>query len=278
LFKEITQLEEYYLTRTEKNILQMIAPDLVNPSALQDIIELGSGDSSKISILLDAFDDKSFNSVQYYPVDFSQSALVESANTLSTRFPGLTINGYVLDFSTQLDQVKRENTAIFCFFGSTLGNFDPEDALELLRGISKEMQPGDALLLGLDMVKAKHVLHAAYNDSRGITAAFNKNILHVVNKILDSDFDQEQFNHIAFFNKKNSRIEMHLEANTDTVVRSPWFQEDLNLQAGEKVHTENSYKFSFDEIRKIGRITGLTVRDIYSDPRKWFTLTHFEKA
>ncbi|MCG8520892.1 MAG: L-histidine N(alpha)-methyltransferase, partial [Pseudomonadales bacterium] len=188
LFEEITKLEEYYPTETEKSILKRIAPDLMNRNSSLEIIELGSGDCSKISILLNAIDRLTLENVNYIPVDFSRSAIESSANQLTKKFPEMEISGYVADFIHQLDLIPHsEKPRIICFLGSTIGNFAKNEAKEILQNLSKGMLKGDSLLVGFDLVKPKRILHSAYNDSKGVTEKFNKNILNVVNEIIQSD-------------------------------------------------------------------------------------------
>ena len=278
LFEEITGLKEYYPTRTEKSILYECAPALVRNIEDMDIIELGSGDSSKISILLEAIPEHKMPSIRYIPVDVSESAIRASASALRTKFPRLEINGYVMDFTSQMKEIHRDRPALICFFGSTLGNFNREDAVSLLKNISSMMQKGDVFVIGLDMVKPTDVLHAAYNDSRRVTAAFNKNILEVVNDHIGSDFSLDDFAHLAFYNNAESRIEMHLQAQNDVVIKSPQLSRDIEIAKGETIHTENSNKYNPEDIEEIGQLTALEVKSIFSDSQNWFTLTTFEKG
>lgn len=278
LFEEITTLEEYYPTRTEMGILNRIAPALMKEYAGYDIIELGSGDSSKISILLGAATELSTDSIHYMPLDISQAAIRDSAEDLVDKFPNINIEGYAVDFIAQFDLVKRVRPALICFFGSTIGNFDWDDSLKLLRNISRQMKAEDVLLLGMDLVKPEPVLHAAYNDAHGVTAAFNRNILNTVNEIAQTDFRPGDFDHLAFFNQVKSRMEMHLVANRDLVIHSPFLQEALSLNKGESIHTENSHKYSQQHIREIVSVTKLELKQIHSDEKDWFALAEFKSA
>jgi len=277
LFEKITQLPEYYPTRTEKKILKQVAPELMAKLKNTDIVELGSGDCSKISILLNALPQDNIESVSYNPVDISQSAIYESSQQLAEIFPGLSINGLVVDFINQLHLIPAENKRLFCFLGSTLGNFNEEAANKLLIELSATMQPGDRFLLGIDLVKPIQILHDAYNDNQGVTAEFNKNILNVINDIIDTDFKQEDFEHEAFFNEQQSRIEMHLIAKQDIEIKSPYFEETIKIKKDENMHTENSYKFSMKRIGQIESLTGLRIKKTFTDPDKWFALVLFEK-
>jgi len=278
LFEEITRLEEYYPTRTEKEILRQIAPELMSSYRAYDIIEMGPGDHSKISILLNAGRGLNLPSIRYLPLDISQPAIRDSAESLVGTFPNLHVEGYAVDFMSQFEPIRRKQPALICFFGSTIGNFEWNESLALLKNISLQMKQGDVLLLGTDMVKSEKVLHAAYNDALGITAAFNKNILNTVNQLIQTDFQTSDFDHLAFFNEEKSRIEMHLVARRDLSVHSPYFRGDLQLVKGETLHTENSHKYSSRHIHEMGLASGLKLHQTHMDERGWFALTEFQKA
>jgi len=277
LFEKITSLPEYYPTRTEKGILKAVAPELMSHLKNTDIVELGSGDSSKITILLKGINSENIPSINYIPVDVSHSAIQKSAKELIKQFPDLTINGLVADFINQLDLIPYKNKRMFCFLGSTLGNFDENIATEFLQNLRSNMKVGDKLLLGVDLVKPLNILQNAYNDKQNVTAEFNKNILAVVNEIIESNFNQKDFEHKAFFNENESRIEMHLVAKRDVTINSPYLKTGLQLKKGEDIFTENSYKFSLDRIKDIHNSMGLDIKDIYSDENKWFALILSEK-
>ena len=277
LFEKITQLKEYYPTRTEKAILKRIAPGLMTRYADYEIIELGPGDHSKISILLRAAAEQDLPAIRYMPLDISQPALKSSAKELVSIFPNLHVEGYAVDFFSQFGSIKREKPALICFFGSTIGNFEWQASLELLKNISQQMKKGDALLLGMDMVKPEPVLYIAYNDARGVTREFNLNILNSVNDLIQSDFNTNDFDHLAFFDQDKSRIEMHLVAKRDLIVQSPFFKEALQLEAGEAIHTENSHKYTHEHIREIVDSTGLQLNHTHTDPQDWFALTELQK-
>jgi len=277
LFEEITRLKEYYPTRTEKGILKQIAPGLMKRYGSYEIIELGPGDHSKISILLNAAEGLDLTSIRYLPLDISQPALMSSAEELVSTFSNLHVEGYAVDFISQFGSVKRERPALICFFGSTIGNFEWDTSLELLLNISKQMKSGDVLILGMDMLKPEPVLQVAYNDARGVTEAFNKNILNSVNNLIQSDFNPEEFDHLAFFNEEKSRIEMHLVARKDLVVHSPHFKNGLEFLHGETIHTENSHKYDSTHIQSIEKASGLKLNHTHTDERGWFALTEFKK-
>ncbi len=277
LFEEITGLEEYYPTRTEMAILERIAPELMKVYEGYDIIELGSGDSSKISILFQAASRVQSGEIHYLPLDISQPAILNSAEELVKVFPNITIDGYAVDFTSQFELIKRDRPALICFFGGTIGNFEWDASLELLQNISRQMKPDDILLLGMDLKKPEPILHAAYNDARGITSDFNRNILNTVNEMIESDFQPADFDHLAFFNRDLFRIEMHLVAKHDLVVHSPFFTEPLLFRKGEAIHTENSHKYSREHIEEMARATGLRLNQTHTDEKAWFALSEFQR-
>jgi L-histidine N-alpha-methyltransferase len=278
LFEEITRLREYYPTRTEKGILKKIAPGLMEQYGNHEIIELGPGDHSKISILLSAASELELANSRYLPLDISQPALRNSAEELVRMFPNLRVEGYAVDFLSQFEPIRRERPAMICFFGSTIGNFEWDISLELLNNISRQMKKGDILLLGMDLVKPEPILHIAYNDARGVTEEFNLNILNCVNDLIKSDFNTNDFNHLAFFNREMSRMEMHLVARHNIIVQSPYFKHALQLETGETIHTENSHKYTPGDIEKIADITGLQLNHTHTDAQDWFALTEFQKV
>jgi len=278
LFEEITRLPEYYLTRTEKGLIKEAAC-LINRDLYDtDIVEIGSGDCSKISIFLEMIPEEVRSSIRYIPIDMSSETIVESAEILLHKFPDLTIHGVIADFITQLNLIpKGSSKRLFCFFGSTIGNFSRQQAARFMADVSAIMQPGEGLLLGLDRVKNKQVLEEAYNDSRAITAAFNRNILNVVNNIAGTDFYPEAFDHIAFYNEMHDRIEMHLRANKDMIISCPHLTNVIVFREGETIHTENSYKFTETHIEDICTTAGLEIQNVLTDQNKWFYLVHFSK-
>ncbi len=276
LFEEITVLPEYYPTRTEKKILQENAGDILGEFDQMDIIELGSGDCSKISILLDAIPKHKLANLNYIPVDVSESAVLKSADILQCKYPAVKIYGVLADFMKHLDTLPGNTPRLICFFGSTLGNLTRKQANEFLLGLKKIMNPGDKLLLGLDMVKDPEILYKAYNDNLGITARFNKNILQVVNDVADTNFNTSDFKHLVFYNEKEYRIEMHLEALKDVYVTSKYFPESIRIKKGESIHTENSHKFLPEHISQLEIISGLRLIKSFTDTNRYFSLTLFE--
>ena len=241
------------------------------------IVELGSGDCSKISILLEAIHEDHLKTIKYIPVDLSQSAIEESANLLSERYPLVKIHGIVADFMRQLPLIPKAINRLFCFFGSTIGNLHRKQSLEFIVNISENMLPGDQLLLGLDMVKSKSILENAYNDNKQVTAAFNKNIMNVVNSLADTDFNPDHFEHVAFYNDEEARIEMHLKAKKSVEVICPYMDKKITIQKGETIHTENSYKFTAKHISHFGLYSGLEINNVFSDPENRFSLVQLIK-
>lgn len=277
LFEEITQLPEYYPTRTEKSILKKIAPELMFDIKDIDIIELGSGDCSKINILIDSIKKENLESINYIPVDVSLSAIQDSAENLVELYPNLSVKGLVADFINQIDLLPNDKKRMFCFLGSTLGNFTEDISQRFLKELSSNMNKGDSFLLGVDLVKPLQVLHDAYNDSKNVTANFNKNILNVINELIESDFNEADFEHKAFFNEDESRIEMHLIAKKEVIIKTPFHNSEIVIQKGENIHTENSYKYSQEMIKSIEKSTKLKINQLYTDENNWFALILLKK-
>ncbi len=274
LFEEITRLPEYYPTRTEKAILRENAYAITGDLENADIVELGSGDCSKISILFNAIPAERRETISYIPVDVSRAAIIKSAETLSQKYPEISMHGMLADFLKCIGDIPGENRKLICFFGSTIGNLDPLQTSRFLLNISSEMREGDQMLLGLDMVKDVKVLEDAYNDSQKVTAAFNRNILNVVNGYAKTNFDPRLFDHLAFYNKAERRIEMHLKATEEMDIASPYLAHHVHMEKGDTIHTENSRKFTSCDARKISGLTGLKLKQVYSDNRRWFSLLH----
>jgi L-histidine N-alpha-methyltransferase len=275
LFQRITTLPEYYPTRTEKAILSKVSGEITAGRKGIDMIELGSGDFSKISILMEAIPERDLSSVRYFPVDVSESAVHHSAEGVSRRYPDVMVHGLLADFIKHLTSLPGEGHRLVCFFGSTIGNFSRARALQFVTELKKIMAPGDELLLGLDMEKDQQILEAAYNDREGVTESFNKNLLHVVNGIAETNFNPADFEHLAFYNRNEKRIEMHLKAKQEMEITSPCLPHPVKLRKGETIHTENSHKFTREHIRQFAERSGLSVKKIYSDRNNWFSLVHF---
>ncbi len=277
LFEQITKLEEYYPSRTEKSILKRHSRELMRGAKGASLVEIGSGDCSKIYILLQALPRDRLKTSTYVPIDLSPSAMEKSRCKLKERFGAIEVCGVIADFIHQIDLVSQYENRVFCFFGSTIGNLERQDAFGFVTKLSRLMKTGERLLLGFDMVKDKDVLERAYNDEQDVTARFNKNILNVTNRILGTDFEPESFQHHAFFDEGKQRIEMHLIARKDMNVRSPLFEGDLEIHKGETIHTENSHKFTFNHIDEFAVSSGLSVQAVYTDSNRWFTLVDYIK-
>ncbi len=278
LFGQITNLDEYYLTRTEKSILSTIIQNLNLDFIHRHIIELGSGDSSKIQILLQQIPSHILSTLTYYPVDISQSAIRKSVGELSEKFPMVRMKGIIADFLHQLNMLPKKEKRLFCFLGSTIGNLDTGERKDFMELLGEEMQKGESLLLGIDMVKDITVLEKAYNDSHKLTADFNKNILMAVNALIDSDFNTEDFEHVAFYNSEKKRIEMHLRAKTELLINTGTQMSKIQIFKGETIHTENSHKFDMDDIKKMGHWSGCTTENIYTDENEWFSVVQYKKS
>ncbi len=277
LFEKITKLDEYYPTRTEKSILASAVENLNLNFSNISIIELGSGDASKISLLINQIPKDYIPTIKYYPIDISQSAIEKSSAILLDKFTSININGIVADFIHQKNWMPEFGNKLFCFFGSTIGNMNISEIKEFIELLGSEMEVGDSLLLGMDMVKDLNVIEKAYNDAKGITAEFNKNILNVINNLVGADFNTEYFEHLAFYNAEKNRIEMHLKATKDMVITLASEAEKIYIKNGETIHTENSHKFTTKSIMEFGFWAGLKIENILGDENKWFSLVHYKK-
>ncbi|GBD97401.1 MAG TPA: L-histidine N(alpha)-methyltransferase [Nitrospirae bacterium] len=278
LFEEICSLPEYYPTRTEISILRYAAPEIMGPFESGDIVELGSGANKKIRMLLDSAGASRLQYLRYVPVDVSKTALIAASEELVELYPGLSVLGIVADFTLHLDAIPGDRPRMFIFFGSTIGNFDEESRMRFLRHVADTMNPGDRFIAGFDMLKPKEALESAYNDSRGITSEFNKNVLHVLNRELNADFRQSHFDHMAFFNEEKGRVEMHLRANREISVRIGALDLDVSLEKGETIHTEVCAKFSEEDVEQIVSKAGLYIEQWFFDSRKWFSIVELAKG
>lgn len=272
LFEQICLLPEYYVTRTEMALLEEVAPKIVDGFDNGDLVELGSGANWKIRTLLEALGEDGRARTRYVPVDVSESALVEAANELLGLYPELDVKGVVADFTCDLHELPSDRRKILLFFGSTIGNLSTEEASIFLSEVRRSMRDGDRLLLGMDMVKPRAVLEAAYNDSEEVTAAFNKNVLHVLNRELSADFDPDHFDHVAFYNEDKQRVEMHLRANRDVEVNIEDLEIVMNLSKGESIHTEICRKFTPESAKAMLEESGLAIKTMHTDERNWFSL------
>lgn len=272
LFEQITELPEYYLTRTERAIFQEYAGAIVGQAGSNlTLIELGAGSASKTRILVETLARRQLR-VGFYPVDVSRSALKQAVASLNGHIRNLRVHPIVADYSKHLPLLNVPGRKLVLFIGSTIGNFEPEEAVQFLVQVRSSLGAGDSVLVGFDMVKRAELLHAAYNDAQGITAQFNKNVLLRINRELGGHFDLEAFQHIGFWNPEMSRIEMHLESRFDQKVWIRDLAKAFHFAAGERVHTENSYKFTAASIAKIMRQGGLHLERSWADSNGWFSV------
>ena len=242
LFERITELPEYYPTRAETRLLEARADEIAGSTGAEELVELGSGAASKTRILLDAM-ARAGNLRTYVPLDVTESMVRRAAGELAAAYPELTVHGLVADFHHHLDQIPAGEPRLVIFLGSTIGNLRPDEAVAFLRGIAAPMAPGDFFLLGVDLIKETAVIEAAYNDSAGLTAEFNRNILRVINRLAGGDFVPERFAHRAFFDPTNSWIEMRLVAQGAQNVLLRELELILELADGDEILTEISCKY-----------------------------------
>ncbi len=278
LFERITELPEYYPTRTERNILArycdaIIAAACPDNSDAVRLVELGAGIASKTIILLDAA-ARLQSEVVYAPVDVSPDALDVACETIATSLPEVGISPIVANYVTHPPQLESFNgTTLGLYIGSSMGNFTPEEARTILRNLRGQLKSGDALLLGLDMVKDEPTLVAAYDDRDGVTAEFNLNMLHRLNRELGADFDLARFCHRALWNPVESRIETYVESTRDQYVRITAADLEVHFAKRERIHTENSYKFTGASIRNLLGEAGFDVEQNWTDKRGWYSVT-----
>ncbi len=273
LFEAICSLPEYYLTRAETEILTVRAreiSDLIGPGCL--LIELGSGGSHKVRLLLEALQPAA-----YLPMDISRDHLLRAARRLSAEYPWLEVHATCIDYSRKLDLPYCPNGArkIAFFPGSSIGNFEPEDTVAFLRNVAQMLQANGALLIGVDLKKDAKILHAAYNDSRGVTAQFNLNLLARINREMEGRFILDDFEHSAFYNETQGRIEMHLTSHRQQTVQVG--AQRFGFARGETVHTENSYKYGLDEFQDLARRAGFRPVRAWSDSQGLFSV-HYLNA
>ncbi len=276
LFEQITELPEYYVTRTERAIFAGQA-DAIMAAAVKGAngplaaIELGAGTASKTGLLLAAM-VRLQGRVDYYAIDVSITALEEAKQHLERELPGVWVHARVGDYTEGLGQVETEGCRkLVLYIGSSIGNFEPEDAVALLAGVRRELAPGDRLLLGADQVKDAPLLEAAYDDAAGVTAAFNLNVLSRINRELGANFDLAAFRHRACWDRAKSRVEMHLESTCTQQVKIPALDGlTLEFAARETIHTESSYKFTDAAIARLLERAGFALERTWKDPQGWF--------
>ncbi len=277
LFEQICEQPEYYPTRTELAILRQRAAEIVDDTDAGELVELGAGASDKARVLLDAMRD-SGRLRRYVPLDVSQSVVESAAQTLAGDYPGLKVHGVVGDFERHLQHVPVSDggpggNRLVALLGGTIGNFPPGTRRAVLGKISGLLSDDDRLLLGTDLVKDPHVIEAAYNDSAGVTAEFNRNLLHVVNRELDADFDPDCFAHIAFYDRRHEWMEMRLRATRACSVLVSELDLRVEFAAGEELRTEISAKFTRAHVEVDLEAAGLEVERWFTDDEELFAVT-----
>src|SRR5919197_5755679 len=275
LFDQICDLPEYYPTRAESAILDARSADIVAATGAADLVELGSGTAAKTRILLRAMAETG-TLRRFVPVDVTESMVLTCADELVEEFPDLRVHGIVGDFERHLGHVPPPDHGprVIAFLGGTIGNFIPGSRRRFLRAVGKLLRPGvDHLLLGTDLVKDPAILEAAYDDSAGITARFNRNVLHVVNRELDADFDVEAFDHVAFFDRERQWIEMRLRAQRRMDVHVGKLGLKVAFAPREELRTEISAKFTTHRLRGDLAAAGLELHEVLTDPDDLFALS-----
>jgi len=266
LFDQITRLDEYYPTRAERSILTTHAAEIVELSGASMLVELGSGTADKTRVILDELLGR-FDRPTYVPFDVSPEFLRDSAVALAGEYPGLAVEGVVGDLDHHLDRLPDGATRLIAFLGGTVGNYHPGPRAELLADIAAAMEPGDHFLLGTDLVKSPDRLVAAYDDALGVTADFNRNVLRVVNRELDADFDVDAFEHVARWDADEEWMSMSLRSTVDQHVRIDALDIEFDVEAGEEIHTEISAKFRLDGVVRELAAVGLdAVRQCTDEP------------
>ena len=277
LFEKICELPEYYLTRAEKNILETNVNDIVSQFPEETaLVELGSGSSTKTRILIEAFLQHQ-GLACYTPIDVSRQMLEESSHALLKSYPDLEITAISARYNEGLHQLnmQTEQQKLIIWLGSSIGNFDRSEVTTFLQRIQKEMFPRDRLLIGIDLRKDRNIIEKAYNDSQGVTAEFNLNLLTRINRELGGNFNLKNFSHKAIYNEEIGRIEMYLISDCDQKVFISELDLEVSLTANEMIHTENSFKYSLDEIDMLAEETGLYLEQQWFDSARLFSLNLF---
>ncbi|MEA2348919.1 MAG: L-histidine Nalpha-methyltransferase [Thermoleophilaceae bacterium] len=271
LFELITEQPEYYQTRSERSILNRRAPEIAEITGAEELVELGSGSASKTRALLFAMAGRGALR-RYVPVDVSDTVVERCAQELTEQFPDLSVHGLVGDFSRHLIHMPEGEKRLFAFLGGTIGNLYPPERIAFLASIADLMAADDALLLGIDLVKDTRVIEAAYNDAAGVTRDFNRNILHAINLSLGADFQAEYFDHVAFFDREQSRIEMRLRAQRPQTVQIPGAEVTVEFAQGEEVRTEISTKFTAESLGADLDAAGMRLDRFFTDDGGLFGL------
>lgn len=272
LFEQITSLPEYYLTRTERDILSSFAFEIVEQAGSGvTLVELGSGTAAKTGIIIAELFRRQLQ-VRFFPIDVSPSALEIARRHLSEAFPNLRVQPITGDYTTGFGMLPHlSGRKLVLYLGSSIGNFEPAAARAILRSLRAHMDTGDCLLLGTDLVKSSSVLIPAYDDAQGITARFNQNVLVRINRELGGHFDLSRFRHVALWNESLSRMEMHLESTAPHTVRIDALNLEASFAQGERIHTENSYKYTTEMVTSI-LAEDYRLDHTWTDARNWFAL------
>ncbi len=272
LFDQITRLPEYYPTRTERSILDARAGEIAARSGADTLVELGSGTSEKTRLLLDAF-TAAGRLDAFVPFDVSEATLRDAAAAVAREYPGVGVRAVVGDFERHLEQIPVGGNRLVAFLGGTIGNFAPAPRAAFLASLARTLAPGETLLLGTDLVKDADRLVRAYDDAAGVTAAFNKNVLHVLNRELGAGFDPDDFDHVARWNATDEWIEMRLRARRELLVDVPGLALTVPFAAGEEMRTEISAKFRRARIESELAAAGFALVEFWTDPQDDFALS-----
>jgi len=277
LFEDITRLPEYYPTRTEAEILKKNAGDIAGLLPANTLlIELGSGSSAKTRLLIQALLSRN-GELEYIPIDVSGDILEESAEKLDRAFPGLEVNPLAVRYKDGIDLIehRRHNPKLILWLGSSIGNYGKEEAVRFIRHLCERLPAQDRLLIGIDLLKDRNILEPAYNDSQGITAQFNLNLLYRINRELGGNFQIENFRHRAVFNDDKGCVELFLESRCDQTVVISSLNLEIRLAESERISTEESHKYSLEEIRILAERTNLRLESQWFDAKRWFSMNLF---
>ncbi len=280
LFEQISELPEYYPTRTERTILVDHASRIVESvDETAELVELGSGSSAKTRLLIEAF-LAGGRPLHYLPIDISRTMIIKSASVLLDLYPQLQITALVSDYSTALQSLgkRTRRPKLIIFLGSSIGNFEQPDAEAFLRQVRASMASHDRFLIGMDMVKPADILLAAYDDAQGVTARFNLNLLERINRELGGEFDLNAFHHEAIYNEETDCVELYLVSDREQRVPIARLDRTVAFAAGERIHTENSHKYSKEVIEAMAAMNGFQLQNAWYDGNEWFSLNLMRPA